>query len=385
MDFEFATATRIVFGNGRAGDLGDIAAGIGSRAFVVTGGSLERYAWALDALRARGLDPVACRIAAEPTVERIVEATGAARTGGCDLVVAVGGGSALDAGKAVAALIANPGEPADYLEVIGEGLPLARPSAPLVAVPTTAGTGSEVTRNAVLASGEHRVKVSMRSPWMLPRLALVDPELTRSMSPAVTAATGLDALTQCIEPYVSRRANPLTDAVSLEGVRRAARSLARACADGDDADAREDMAVASLCGGLALANAGLGGAHGFAGPVGGMFPAAPHGVICARLLPHVMDANVRALRGRAPDSPALQRYDRIARVLTGEPGAMAADGVAWVRDLCTDLSVPPLSAFGMGPEAHAEVVDKARRSSSMKGNPVELTPEELTAILSAAA
>ena len=210
-----------------------------------------------------------------------------ARREQCDLVIAFGGGSAIDAGKAIAALLANGGELTDYLEVIGKGQPLRHPSVPFIAVPTTAGTGSEVTRNAVLASAEHQVKVSMRSPLMLPRLAVVDPELTLELPPAVTASTGLDALTQLIEPYVSIRANPLTDGFCLEGLRRVSRSLRRAYHAGRDITAREDMSLASLLGGLALANAGLGVVHGFAAPVGGMFHA-PHGAICAALLPHGM-------------------------------------------------------------------------------------------------
>ena len=208
------------------------------------------------------------------------------------------------------------GELLDYVEIIGRGQALTKPSAPFIAIPTTAGTGSEVTRNAVLASPEHRVKVSLRSPLMLARVALVDPELTYDLPPALTASTGLDALTQLIEPFVCLRANPMTDGLCVEGMRRAARSLRVAFTDGQNKSAREDMAVASLFGGLALANAGLGAVHGFAGPIGGMFPA-PHGAVCAALLPHVMTANIRALRQRAPGSEALRRYDKVARLLTG--------------------------------------------------------------------
>jgi hypothetical protein len=218
------------------------------------------------------------------------------------MVIAIGGGSAIDTGKALAALLTNPGEPLDYLEVIGRGQPLQHPSAPLIAVPTTAGSGAEVTRNAVLASPEHRVKASLRSPFLLPRLALVDPELTLNLPRAITAATGLDALTQLIEPYVSSRANAMTDLYCVDGLRRAAAALPRVWEDGQDREARTAMSWASLLGGMALANAGLGAVHAFAAPMGGMWPA-PHGAICAAVLPHAIEVNVEALRRRAPTTP----------------------------------------------------------------------------------
>jgi alcohol dehydrogenase class IV len=232
----------------------------------------------------------------------------------------------------------------------------------------------------VLASPQHQLKVSLRSPSMLPRLAVVDPELTYSMPPAVTASTGLDALTQVLEPFVSNQANPMTDGICREGLGRAARSLRRAYEDGRDAEARQDMALVSLFGGLALANAKLGAVHGFAGPLGGLFPA-PHGTICARLLSTVMEANVRALQARMPDSPALARYDEVAKLLTGKGAARANDGVAWIQELCQALDVPPLSDFGLTEDDFPTVAEKARKASSMKGNPILLTDEELTEIL----
>jgi alcohol dehydrogenase class IV len=250
----------------------------------------------------------------------------------------------------------------------------------MIAIPTTAGTGSEVTRNAVLGSTEHKVKASLRAATMLPTVALVDPELTYSVPPDVTATTGVDAFTQCLEPFVSVRANPLTDSLCREGMLRAARSLRRAYENGEDATAREDMAVASLFGGLALANAGLGAVHGFAGPIGGMF-SAPHGAICARLLPWVMEANVRALQQRSPCAPALARYDEIGRLLTGNPAATAVDGVAWVQVLAESLQVRPLSHFGITPADFPEIVAKSQQASSMKANSIALTDPELTGIL----
>jgi alcohol dehydrogenase class IV len=380
MQFEFATATRILFGPGTFQEIAPLAAEMGRRGLVITGRSVERAGPLLDELSKRGVGCVRFSVEGEPTTDVALAGVERARDAGCDFVVGVGGGSVIDTGKAIAALMTNRGELLDYLEVIGRGKPLTHTPAPHIAVPTTAGTGSEVTRNAVLASPEHRVKVSLRSPSMLPRLAVVDPELTYSMPPAVTASTGLDALTQVLEPYVSIQANPMTDAICREGMWRAARSLRRAYQDGSDAEAREDMALVSLFGGLALANAKLGAVHGFAGPMGGLFHA-PHGTICARLLPSVMEANVRALQARMPDSPSLARYDEVAQLLTGENTARASDGVSWVQDLCQALDVPPLSDFGLTEGDFPTVVEKAGKASSMKGNPIVLTDEELTQIL----
>ena len=239
-------------------------------------------------------------------------AVAVAREHGSDVVVAIGGGSVIDTGKAVAMLLGNGGDPLDYLEVIGAGQAITRPSAPCIAVPTTAGTGAEVTANAVLASPAHRVKTSLRSRTMIPWAALVDPLLTVSCPPSVTAASGMDALTQCLEPFVSPMANPLTDAVAREGMRRAAAGLRSAYDDGSNLSARADMSLASVAGGMALANAKLGAVHGLAGVIGGTI-AMPHGVACAALLVPVMEANVAALRAgvratrRLPGTPKPRR------------------------------------------------------------------------------
>jgi alcohol dehydrogenase class IV len=356
---------------------------MGRRALVVTGRTVARAAPLLDALSAEGIDAITYSAAGEPTIEIARQGTQCARDAGCDLVIGFGGGSAIDTGKAIAVLLTNEGDPLDYLEVIGGGKPITQPAAPYIAIPTTAGTGAEVTRNAVLASPDHQVKVSLRSPLMLPRLALVDPELTHSLPPSVTASTGLDALTQVIEPYVSNRANPMTDALCRQGMHRVARSLRRVYERGDDAAAREDMAIVSLFGGLALANAKLGAVHGFAAPMGGMFHA-PHGVICGRLLPFVVAVNVRVLQERDPKSKALRRYEQVAQILTGRLDATADDGVAWVQELGHVLQVPPLSSLGVTDADFPTLIEKASRASSMKGNPIKLTRDELQEILARA-
>jgi len=380
MRFEFATATKIVFGAGTLREVGAIAKEFGKRVLVVTGHNTTRAGPLLIVLREAVAVATIFPVAGEPEISTVEQGTALAKKENCELVIGCGGGSALDAAKSIAAMLTNGGKLLDYVEIIGHGNPLTKPSAPFIAIPTTAGTGSEVTRNAVLSSPEHKLKVSLRSPLMLAKVALVDPELTYDLPPTLTANTGLDALTQLIEPFVCLRANPMTDGLCVEGLRRAARSLRVAYNDGKNKLARADMAVASLFGGLALANAGLGAVHGFAGPIGGSFPA-PHGAICAALLPHVMGANLHALRQRAPDSEALRRYDEVARLLTGNAKAVADDGMVWVRKLVSDMQIPRLGTYGIKSEHIAELVQKSTQASSMKANPIALTPEELAETL----
>jgi alcohol dehydrogenase class IV len=380
LSFEFAAATQIIFGAGRLQEIGRLAATLGKHAFVVTGRTPERAAGLLQKLAEKQITTATFPVAGEPTTALVRLGVEQARAAQCDFVIGFGGGSPLDTGKAIAALLTNGGDPLDYLEVIGKGQPLTKASAPYLAIPTTAGTGTEVTRNAVLASPEHRVKASLRSLGMLPRIALIDPELTYTLPPEVTASTGLDAFTQVLEPFVSVKANPFVDALCRDGLQRAARALRQAYLHGADAQARMDMALVSLYGGLALANAGLGAVHGFAGPAGGMF-AAPHGALCARLLPYVMECNIRALQTRAPESDALCRYDEIARIVTGHPDATALDGVAWVQELCRTLQIPPLAHYGMRVTDIPALAANAAQASSMKGNPIALTPDEMQDIL----
>lgn len=380
MGFELATATRVVFGAGSAAEAAPAVRGLGARrALLVTGRSPERAAMFRERLAREGIEAVPFSVAGEPTVDVAREGAALAVQERCDAVVAFGGGSAIDAGKAVAALAANGGDPLDYLEVVGRGRALERPSLPFVAVPSTAGTGSEVTRNAVLTEPNARVKASLRSPRMLPALAVVDPDLLIGAPPPVIASSGLDALSQNIEPYLSIRANPVTDALAREGIRRSARSLRRVFEGDTSAAAREDLALASLCGGLSLANAGLGAVHGFAAPAGGMF-SAPHGAVCAALLVPVLEVDLRALRARAPGHPAIERLREIAVLLTDRPSATAEDGIAWLSELCRALAIPGLSAYGMTSADAQELSDKARSASSMKGNPLPLTGDELREI-----
>lgn len=382
MRFEFATATRVYFGAGMLSEIGKIAGAFGRRALVI-GQNPERANALLTVLADAAFETAFIQVFDEPDVQAAVAGTARARAMNAEVIIGFGGGSAIDLAKAIAALAVHEGEPLDYLEVIGRGQPLSRPSLPMIAVPTTAGTGAEVTANAVLASAEHGVKVSLRGPTMLPRAAVVDPRLTLTLPAQVTAYTGMDALTQVIEPYVSNKANPVTDALCLEGIRLAASALRQAYSVPADLEARTAMSAAALMGGMALANAKLGAVHGFAAPIGGMFHA-PHGAVCAALLSPVIAANISAMRQRQPQHPALARYETVARLLTGRSDALADAAVAWTASLSADLGIQPLSRYGLREEDVPVVVGKAAASSSMQGNPIALSTEELAAILRAA-
>lgn len=381
--FQFASADKIVFGAGALQQLPLLAGSLGSRVVLVLGESLRFQDTICTLLAQAPLDVEVATVVGEPTVQDVVALVAQARPHRCDLVIAVGGGSVIDGAKAMAALLANPGNPMNFLEVVGKGMPLTRASIPMIAVPTTSGTGAEVTKNAVLSATEHRVKVSLRSETMLPRVALIDPELSLGLPPELTAATGLDALTQVLEPYVSCLSNPITDALSHKGLSLARTALRAAYRDGSDLSARTDMALTSVLGGLSLANSKLGAVHGLAGPLGGMF-SAPHGAVCARLLPLVCRQNIKSLRERKPNSPGLERFHEVARVLTQRADATAEEGADWLQQLADDLSVPGLSTYGLSVAALSGVVDKSQRASSMKGNPLVLTQAELLGVLEAA-
>jgi len=394
--FEFATAGRIIFGNGVSQRIGELGRELGQRALLAYGVSLEQCQGLRERLEAAGVSTALYAVAGEPSVESIQQGVALAQQEGCSLVIGVGGGSAIDTGKAIAALATNPGEVLDYLEVVGRGQPLAHPPLPYMAVPTTAGTGAEVTRNAVLSAPAAkavepggtppRVKVSLRSPLMLPRIALVDPALTYSLPPEVTASTGMDALVQLIEPYVCNRPNPLVDAICLQGIPLAAQALPRVYHAGEDSAAREAMALASLYGGLALANARLGAVHGFAGVLGGLY-GAPHGVICARLLPPVTAFNLRALKERHRDHPAVWRYATVAELLAGpdasgrDPRQLMPSMVSRLDALVEELHIPRLGQYGLQCEHFPAIIQQSARASSMQGNPVVLTDEEMAEIL----
>lgn len=378
MQFEFATSSRLVFGTGGLRQLPELAHPYGNRALLVTGRNSRRAAPLLEALNHSSISTELFTVEGEPTLDAVRRGAISARNG-CDLVIGFGGGSAMDAAKAIAVLATNSGEPLDYLEVIGKGAAFTKEPLACIAIPTTAGTGAEVTRNAVLGSPEHGLKASLRGPFLLPKIAIVDPELALSLPAPVTAHTGIDALTQLIEPFVSCRAQPFTDMFCRTGLAHVRTALQQAFKDGKDLPAREGMCFASLLSGLALANAGLGIVHGFAAPLGGMLDA-PHGAICAAVLPSGVDVNIRALRQRAPGHMALSRYREIAHILTANERAEPEDLVPWLMGLTRHLDIQSLGAWGLQPSQLAELVEKTARSNSTKANPISLTTAELMEI-----
>jgi alcohol dehydrogenase class IV len=365
--FSFATAAQIRFGAGVAREAIDLAARMGRRAFVVTGADPARAAWLTEGLAAAGVAVAAHACRGEPTVEDARAAVAAARDFDADVVIAVGGGSALDLGKATAGLLREAGDPLEHLEVVGKGLPLTAAPPPLLAIPTTAGTGAEVTRNAVLAAPEHRRKVSLRDARLLPAAALVDPDLLAGLPASVALASGLDALVQVIEPFVSRAANPLTDALCRDAIPRGLRALPRLI-DGDPA-ARADMALTSLFGGLALANAKLGAVHGLSGVIGGRTGLA-HGAICGRLAPSVLALTEASLPA---DSPVSARFASV-RGWIAEAWGGAPDGA--FETWCAFVDDRALPRLGIAAEADA-MAREAMGSSSMAGAPVALDPASL--------
>lgn len=379
LSFELTSPTRIIFGNGAFENVPALAAGLGNNVLLVTGGS-QRFSQELCiSLEEKGLRTQIFAIGSEPTTEDISEAVRLCRKQECNVIVGLGGGSAIDAAKAIAAMATNPGELTNYLEVIGQNKPITEKPLPCIAIPTTAGTGSEVTKNAVIKSVGHSVKVSLRSEMMYPKIAVIDPRLSMQMSPELTAFTGIDALTHLLETFVSASLNPYLDMICSDGLTRISGFLERAFFNGNDLEARENMAFAAMLGGVALANGKLGAVHGFAGPLGGMFPA-PHGVVCACLLPAVMKINIETLRNQG-NTEILERFRKLAVILTAKNNATSEDGTNWIENLVKKLRVPSLSALNVTRESFSILAEKAKSASSMKGNPVLLNDRQLLKIL----
>lgn len=376
--FDFSTAGRVIFGEGRLREVSGIAQEYGRRALVVCG-SVERAQPLFSRLDDAKIDFTHFAVKGEPTLALVKEGVELAKASSAQMILSFGGGSAIDAGKAIAALVTNPDDPLDYLEVIGKGQKLTQEPLPFIAIPTTAGTGAEVTRNAVISSPEHRLKVSLRSHLMLPKVALVDPELTYGLPRDITAYTGMDAITQVLEPLVSNAANMMTDMICQLGLLYGANAIFDAYTS-DDHAARATMALVSLWGGIALTNAKLGAVHGFAGVLGGMYEA-PHGALCAALLPHVTMVNVRALQEREPNNAAIRRYTSAVNYLSGYKVSDPAQTAEILRELTRSLSIQPLRVYGIQSKDFPEIVEKSAKSSSMKGNPIVLTTDELTEIL----
>jgi len=385
MKFTFRTAGQIRFGLGESAHSAGEAARLGKRVLLVTGASSLQRSGVLSRLSAdlerAGLSAVAWKVTQEPDVALVDEGARLAREGHCDVVLAVGGGSVLDAAKAVAALATNEGSVLDYLEDVpgGGGRAVGRAPLPLICVPTTAGTGSEVTRNAVIRVPQFGVKRSMRDDRMVPRVAIVDPGLIATAPLPVIAAAAFDALTHLMEAYLTRNPQPTTDALAVAGMRRSLAALRDLSGGQATVATWESLALASLWGGMALANAGLGAVHGLVAPLGGLRPV-PHGVGCARLLPETMVVNARALRERAPESAALTRLGEVVEIIGGGSLACSTELLVSLR---RKLGVPTLTSYGVEPADFPAMV-AAARGASMRGNPIELTDAELLEILAAA-
>ena len=375
--FQLLLPPRILFGRGEAAKAAGLAAGFSRNAFVVHGRDAARAGWLIRDIQAAGVTVTAFSCPKEPDLPLLEAALAAARACGAGVVLCLGGGAAMDLAKAVAGLAPGKGVVLDHLEGVGRALPLTTPTLPFIALPTTAGTGSEATRNAVIDVPEHRRKVSLRDDRLMARVAIVDPALTDGCPRQVTLASGLDALTQVIEPYICARPNPATDALARAAIPQGAAALVRLM-EVEDPDARDAMSWVSLAGGIALANAGLGAVHALAGVIGGMTGAA-HGAICGTLLPFVLQANGRAL---LPHHPVTDRLDEVDGLLSAAfgPGPGSAALHAWSRK----AGLPGLDALGLRNEAHGAVAEAAVTAASMRANPVALRADDLCAVLAAA-
>ena len=384
MNFEFVAPARILFGAGQFERLGELSTKLGKRPLIVFNGSEALANAAKDQLAAAGLNANLFRQRGEPTVSDVDLATELARKEQVDLIAGLGGGSAIDAAKAVAALVGNGGSALDYMEVVGRGQKLTRPSVPWIAIPTTFGTGAEATKNAVIGAPDRGFKASIRGEQLLAKIVLVDPVLGQGVPPKVIAQSGMDALCQLIESYTSNRAGPMTDGLAMTGLKRAPSALRRAYLNSQDIDALTDMALAALLSGMTLANAGLGAVHGFAAPLGANFPI-PHGAVCAALLPHVVRANVAALQRSSKDHPTLARYADIGRAAGAAPATGDADAIEFLIqflfDLSRDLHIQPLGAFGVEDKDVNRIVALARKASSMRFNPIILDDAVLASVL----
>ncbi len=389
--FSVSHLPRIVFGPGRLKELAGIVAARGKHALLVTGNKSLRASknWPLiaDSLRAAKVAFESMVVEGEPSPSLVDNAVAEFRQKGIDIVVGIGGGSALDAAKAIAGLLQPGNSVLDHLEGVGREIPYKGPATPYIAVPTTAGTGSEATKNAVLSVlGENGYKKSFRDDKLVPRVALVDPELLATCPPEVIAANGMDAFTQLLESYVSINANPFTDALAWSGMEAVRDGLFAAYAGGDSEAAkrgRTGMAYGSLLSGITLTQAGLGSVHGLASPLGAYFPI-PHGVVCGTLLAAATEVNIRALRSRLPDSAALLKYARVGELLAAKE--FSRPEIAWqaltetLHGWTEHLRLRRLGAYGVG-EAQIPKIVAGARGSSMKTNPIVLTDTEIVEIV----
>jgi alcohol dehydrogenase len=388
-DFSIARLPRIEFGTGSFNKLPEIIEGYGTSILMVTGGksfrTSEKWHHLVDELNKRGIIWEHCTVAEEPSPTLVDEIVQAFADYSFEVVVGIGGGSALDAAKAIAGLLKVQRSVMDYLEGVGPQLKYAGPAVPFIAVPTTAGTGSEATKNAVLSvQGEHGFKKSFRHEKLVAEYAVVDPDLLSTCPPSVIAANGMDALTQLIESYVSLNANVFTDALAISGMRAARDGLLPLFRlSGQSDEAREKMAYAALISGITLAQVGLGSVHGLASPLGAFYPI-PHGVVCGTLVASATEVNIKSMLERDAQNRALDKYARVAEILCEK--RIRDKQEAWeqlvglLRDWTKQLHLPRLSYYGLE-EGDLDKVVVNSRGSSMKTNPVILTDEEIKTIL----
>ncbi|CAH6924833.1 Iron-containing alcohol dehydrogenase [Vibrio chagasii] len=376
--FQFMTSTKIIFGDGALSASLSLFNQYGYSVLLVTGSTLERTSIVTDYLDAQSMRYQHIAVTGEPNIKMVEEAAISARRFKPDMVIAMGGGSAIDMGKALAAVLPNQGNLYDYVEVVGRNVPLKTKPLPFVAIPTTASTGAEVTKNAVLKSGQDQVKISLRSPDMLADVAIVDPTLTYGTNLYLSGRGAMDAFTHLMEAYVCGDPNPLTDMICEEGLRKLSGSVVQACVC-DEPQARSDLAFASMLGGMAITNAKLGAAHGLASALGGKI-SAPHSVITARLAPFVMLENIEVAREHQR-SDILERYQRIAQIVTGKAQASAEDAIQWLSEVLDTLKLPSLLDFGVCEAQFEEVSADALKSVAIKGNPLPLNQERLIHIL----
>ncbi|MBN1328395.1 MAG: iron-containing alcohol dehydrogenase [Candidatus Heimdallarchaeota archaeon] len=386
--FDLLATPQIIFGQGRFETIKEHLLNYGSKVLIVGNNK------ALEQSKVRnifsnlthkfGFKFETIIIHGEPDTEQIDAGVQIGSQHNATSVIGIGGGSAIDAGKAIAGLLTNGGKAKDYLEVIGNGMSITKPPIPFIAVPTTAGTGSEVTKNAVILSKEDKLKASIRSSLLVPKIAIIDPELMISLPKEVTAYTGLDALTQLIEAYTSNKSQPITNALARIGILRASKSLIFAYENGNDIEAREDMAMAALLSGICLSNAGLGAVHGLAGPIGGLLNI-PHGLICGALLLPVINGNISSMLRQVPYPETLLKYAQLGELFGGlEFEPLKEQVIHLIKQLgylIKSLHITKLSDYGLKEDDFDEIIRRAQISSSMKYNPIELTDEELYSIL----
>lgn len=386
--FSVARLPRIEFGTGRIGLLPEIVRGFGTRALIITGSSsfVDSLYWhsLTQGLADKNVNWLHERVSGEPSPALVDDIVQRLRDYDIACVLGIGGGSALDAAKAVAGLLRPGNSVMDHLEGVGPQLPYLGPSTPFIAVPTTAGTGSEATKNAVLSvQGAEGFKKSFRDDKLVAEYAVIDPDLLASCPLQVIAANGMDAFTQLLESYVSSRANPLTDALALSGLELVGAALPSwFSGDGDIATHRSRMAYGALLSGITLAQVGLGSVHGLASPLGAFFPI-PHGVVCGTLVGAATRTNLQALRERDPDSPALHRYAQVGRLLSRQPLSQP-EAHTFLLTLLENwtrlLQLPRLSAYGVTP-ADVDRIVAHSRGSSMKTNPITLSDAEIARIV----